>query len=156
MDESSRDALVRLVREQRVAALGTLFHGGPLVSLVPFSVAPDLSSFEIHVSRLAQHTQGLLGSGRVGLMIAEPDRPSRNPQTLPRLSIQGEATALDPDTPEYAEARSRYLEKFPNAGMNFQLADFLLVRIEPRSARLVSGFGRIFDLSPDDLAATGP
>ena len=59
--------------------LGTLFHGVPLVSLVLFSAADDGSAIDIHVSRLAQHTQGLLESGRVGLMIAEPDRDSRNP-----------------------------------------------------------------------------
>ncbi|MFO0889572.1 MAG: pyridoxamine 5'-phosphate oxidase family protein [Isosphaeraceae bacterium] len=153
MDQPSREALVRLAREQRIAALGTLFQGAPLVSMVLFSAADDLSSFDVHVSRLAQHTQGLLGEGRVGLMLAEPDRPTRNPQTLARLSIQGQAIVIPADHPEFAEARSRYLAKFPNAEMNFQLPDFLMVRIVPRSARLVTGFGRIFDLSAEDLAA---
>jgi len=153
MDDQSRDALVRIAREQRVAALGTLFQGAPLVSMVLFSAAEDLSSIDIHVSRLAQHTRGLLESGQVGLMIAEPDRPTRNPQTLPRLSLQGTASILDPDDAEYAEARTLYLAKYPTAEMNFQLADFLLVRIRPRSARLVTGFGRIFDLEADDLRA---
>jgi putative heme iron utilization protein len=151
MDEQSRMTLGRLVRDQRVAALGTIFQGAPLVSLLLFSSAPDLSAFDIHVSRLAQHTQGLLGSGRVGLMIAEQDRESRNPQTLPRLSIQGQAVPLHPDHSEFDEARSRYLAKFPAAELNFQLPDFLLVLIVPQSARLVTGFGRIFDLDAEDL-----
>jgi putative heme iron utilization protein len=151
MDSQSQQSLERLVRDERIASLGTLFRGAPLVSLVLFSAAPDGSAIDVHVSRLAQHTHGLLESKLVGLMIAEPDRDSRNPQTLTRLSIQGEARAISTDDPEYEVARDMYLSKFPNAALNFQLGDFLLVRIEPRTGRLVTGFGRIFDLDADDL-----
>ena len=152
MVSQSRQILVRLVKEQRTAALGTLFHGAPLVSLVPFSAAPDLSAIAIHVSRLAQHTKGLLEFGKVGLIIAEPEREGRNPQTLARLSIQGDAAPIAPSDPEYTDARDSYLQKFPSAALNFQLGDFLLVRIVPSSARLVTGFGKIFDLMPEDFA----
>jgi heme iron utilization protein len=151
MDSQSQQLLARLVREERIASLGTLFHGAPLVSLVLFSADADGSAIDIHVSRLAQHTQGLLESGQVGLMIAEPDRDSRNPQTLARLSIQGEARPIPTSGPEYDAARDLYLSKFPTAALNFELGDFLLVRIRPHSARLVTGFGRIFDLNADDL-----
>ena len=155
MDDQSRQTLARMLREQRVASLGTLFRGEPLVSMVLFSAAADASAIDIHVSRLAQHTQGLLEHRRVGLMIAEQDRESRNPQTLARLSLQGEATILPVGSPEYEVARENYLHKFPNAALNFELGDFLLVRIRPHSARLVTGFGRIFDLSGEDLADLG-
>jgi len=151
MDSQSRHALARLIRDQRIASLGTIFHGCPLVSLVLFSAAPDLSGIDIHVSRLAQHTQGLLDAGRVGLMIAEPDRESRNPQTIARLSLQGEAQILSADHPEYQEAQEAYLLKFPNTALNFQLGDFLLIRLAVQSARLVTGFGKIFDLAGEDL-----
>ncbi len=151
MDSESQRSLARLVRDERIASLGTLFQGTPLVSLVLFSAAADGSAIDIHVSRLAQHTQGLLESARVGVMIAEPDRDSRNPQTLARLSIQGEARPMPTDAPDYDAARTSYLDKVPTAALNFQLGDFLLVRIRPHSARLVTGFGRIFDLKADDL-----
>ena len=151
MDSQSKHALARLFHEQRIASLGTTFRGSPLVSLVLFSVTSDLSGIDIHVSRLAQHTQGLLDSGRVGLMIAEPDRESRNPQTIARLSLQGQAEILSSERPEYEEAQAAYLRKFPNTAMNFQLGDFLLIRITVQSARLVTGFGKIFDLTGDDL-----
>jgi putative heme iron utilization protein len=85
------------------------------------------------------------------MMIAEPDHGSRNPQTLARLSIQGQAIPLVHDSADLDEARSAYLAKFPTSALNFQLGDFLLVRIHPQSARLVTGFGRIFDLTPEDL-----
>jgi hypothetical protein len=110
MDSQSRQILARLVKEQRTAALGTLFHGSPLVSLVPFAAAPDLSAIFIHVSQLAQHTQGLLDPGNVGLMIAEPERENRNPQALARLSIQGVADAIAPSDSECTDAREVYLQ----------------------------------------------
>lgn len=152
MDDASRLSLARLVHDQRTAALGTLFHGSPLVSMVLYSPAPDASGFDIHVSRLAQHTRGLLDSPRVGLMIAEPDRASRNPQTLARLSIQGVVEILPEESPEHDAAKAAYLDRFPTAAINFQLGDFLLARIRPTSARLITGFGKIFDLSSADLA----
>ena len=52
MDIQSQQSLARLVRDERIAALGTLFHGAPLVSLVLFSAADDLSAIHIHVSWL--------------------------------------------------------------------------------------------------------
>ena len=155
VDDQSRQTLARMLREQRVASLGTLFRGEPLVSMVLFSAAAGASAIDIHISRLAQHTQGLLEHRRVGLMIAEQDRESRNPQTLARLSLQGEATSCRPAARSTRSPGTDYLHKFPNAALNFELGDFLLVRIRPHSARLVTGFGRIFDLSGEDLADLG-
>ena len=143
--------LATLIRSQRVASLGSLYQGAPLVSLVPYAVAPNFGAFYIHISRLAQHTEAILADARVSLMIAEPDAPDANPQTLARLSLRGEA-APDPG------AKDAYLAKFPDAAFNFTLADFTLYRITPLAARFVGGFGRIVDLSPADLtrAATLP
>jgi putative heme iron utilization protein len=151
MDSQSEQTLKRLLREERIAALGTLFRGAPLVSMVPFSASEDGPAIDIHVSRLAQHTQGLLESRLVGLMIAEPDRASRNPQTLARLSLQGTATPLEPGDQAYEIARDQYLRKFPSADFNSRLGDFVLVQIHPHSARLVTGFGRIFDLGAPEM-----
>ncbi|QEH32803.1 Pyridoxamine 5'-phosphate oxidase [Aquisphaera giovannonii] len=159
MDKHSHDALAHLVHSQRVASLGTLVDGAPYISLVPFAPAFGPAAFDIHVSRLARHTEGLLAFRRVGLLIAEPDRQTRNPQAIPRLSVQAEAVPLSPGDPEYKAARAGYLERFPAAAMNFDLGDFLLVRLLPHAARFVGGFGRIFDLKAEDLetlAATPP
>lgn len=148
MDDATRDTLLRLVRERGIAALGTRHgdDGWPLVSMVLYAAEPDLSALYIHVSRLAQHTQGLLADPRLGLLIGEADRPSRNPLTLPRVSILGRAGAIGPDSPRFGPARDLYLGAHPTAAMNFELADFLLYAIRPVSARFVAGFGRIADL----------
>jgi putative heme iron utilization protein len=152
MDHSDRRILILLVRERSLASLGTLIEGVPVVSMVLYASAPDLSCLYLHVSRLAQHTRGLLEQPRVGLLISQPDRPSRNPLTLARVSIQGLAEPLQEDSPTFEQARERYLEVHPTAAINFQLPDFLLVRVRPESARFISGFGKIFDLDRESWA----
>lgn len=157
MDNQSQQTLARLIRAQRVAALGTLRDGGPLVSMILYAAAPDFSAYYIHASRLAQHTQDILQDARVSLMIAETDTGVPDPQTLARVSIRGEAVEVPPTIADYAEARLLYLTKFPQAFPNFGLGDFALYRIQPRRARFVAGFGQIFNLTLADFkkVATG-
>ena len=59
MDHDSQLVLGRLIRHQRVAALGTLRKGEPVVTLIAYAVAADFSDFYIHISRLAKHTQNI-------------------------------------------------------------------------------------------------
>lgn len=151
MDHSSEQTLIRLLRTQRVAALGTLRDGGPLVSQVLFAAAPDFSMYFMHISRLAQHTQDILGDPRVSLMIADTDDGIGDPLVLARVSIRGEAAIIVPGTGEYAAARAGYLAKFPQAAVNFQLGDFALYGIEPQAARYVAGFGKVFNLRRDSF-----
>ena len=53
MDEQSEQTLARLIRETRIAALGTLHDGEPNLAMVAYSFAEDFSAFYIHVSRWA-------------------------------------------------------------------------------------------------------
>jgi putative heme iron utilization protein len=159
MDQANRQTLISLVRERALAALGTIVEGRPVVTMVLYASEPDLSCLYLHVSRLAQHTRGLLAQGHVGLLICEPDRASRNPLTLARVSLQGMAAPLPVDSPEFEHARDRYLDVHPTAAINFQLPDFLLFGVRPESARFIAGFGKIFDLDRESwahLAAPGP
>ena len=152
-DSSPQIEYARLIRSQRIASLGTLREGSPFVSLVPFAETTDLSTFLIHISRLALHTQDILQDARVGLMIAEPDEGTRNPQTLPRASIQGKAVVVPRGSKEYDALADLYLHKFPDAAMTFSLGDFELYRIDAQSARFVAGFGQIFNFGRLDFQA---
>jgi heme iron utilization protein len=159
MDDSDRHILISLVRECSLAALGTIVEGAPLVSMVLCASEPDLSYLYLHVSRIAQHTRGLLSQPCVGLLICEPDRVSRNPLTLARVSIQGLAAPLEEGSLAFENARSLYLAVHPTAAINFDLPDFLLLAVHPESARFIAGFGKIFDLDREAwgrLAATAP
>ena len=148
MDASTLTSLAGLIRGRRVGALGTLRAGGePLVSMIAYAPEPDFGGFIVLASGLAQHTQDFRRDPRAGLMIAEPDDdPVRDPQTLARLSILGAVVPVEDEG--LAEARTLYLARFPHAERLFLLGDFALYRLVPRTARLVAGFGRTYDLSP--------
>ena len=152
MDSPTRRELVELVRARGIAALGTLHGGAPLVSMVLYATSPDLSALFIHVSHLAQHTAGLLNDRRVGLMIAEPDKPSRNPLAMARVSIQAVAKPLEPGSPTYERARAAYVVAHPAAAYNFELGGFHLIRLKPLSARFVAGFGKIVEIDAEGWA----
>ena len=151
MDDGTATLLARLIRTQRVAALGTLRQGAPLVSMVLTLPAPDFSAFFLHVSRLAWHTQDLLADPRVSLSIAATDDGARNPQVLERVSVRGEALPLLDNPGGHAALKDAWLARLPESAINFELADFLFFRVTPRDARFVAGFGRIHNLSPKGL-----
>jgi putative heme iron utilization protein len=151
MDPDSKTTLAGLIRTRRIAALGTLRKGEPMVTMVMFVPAADFSEFYIHTSRLAMHTQNILKHPEVSLMICESEQEGEDPQTLARVSIAGTATMVAVTHEHYDLAKRLYLEKYPAASFNFQLGDFAIYAIRTRSARYVAGFGRIFNLTTADL-----
>jgi len=151
MEAELEKKLAEMIRSSRVAGLGTLRDGAPLVSLVAYLPEDDFSAFCIHVSQLAQHTQGILADPRVGLLIAEKDDSRTNPQTLARISILGVAEQIGSNDTEYPSIRSRYISRFPQSAPLFGFGDFGLWRIVPNSARFVAGFAQAFNLTLDAL-----
>ncbi|OGA39815.1 MAG: hypothetical protein A3G28_02980 [Betaproteobacteria bacterium RIFCSPLOWO2_12_FULL_68_19] len=152
MDADTSRALAALIRSQRITHLGTLRSGAPLVSMTLYLPAQDFSAFYLHVSRLAWHTQDMLQEARVALSIAENDDGRADPFTLMRVSIRGEASLL---TKEISSLKGAWLARFPEQAINFELADFSFWQVTPRDARFVAGFGRIHNLSGDDLVHSG-
>ncbi|MBI5879426.1 MAG: pyridoxamine 5'-phosphate oxidase family protein [Chloroflexi bacterium] len=152
MDTYSARKLAALIRQGRVASLGTLRDGAPLVSLVVFSAAEDFSEFYVHVSRLAQHTQDIMNDPRVSLMIAESESGVADAQTLARVSMRGNAVAVVRADTRFETIKQQYLQKFPASEQNFDLGDFSLYGIVPQGARFVAGFGKILNLTPANFA----
>jgi hypothetical protein len=156
-DPDDLKRLRRLLDSQPVAALGTLHRDEPAVSMVPFVLRPAAGDLLIHVSGLATHTRDLHEHPRASLMVMAAPSPDVMPQALPRVTLQCDAVPLPrdgaDDAARYAAARADYLARFPDAAMMFELGDFVLVALRPRSARLVAGFGRAHGLVGDGLAA---
>jgi len=123
--------------------------------LVLYARATDLTEYILHLSRLAIHTRCLQADPRAALLLTEADSGQGNPQTLARLSLQGTAAALPKASPEHAAAQARYLAKYPQAAPIFDLGDFDLYRFTVTEGRFISAFGRIFDLTPDDMRRAG-
>jgi len=151
MDANLEKSLAEMIRSSRMAGLGTLRDGFPLVSMVAYLPEDDFSSFYIHVSQLAQHTKGMLADSHVGLLIAQADDGRADPQTLARISILGEAEQVAKDDFGYPEIQARCIYRFPQSAPLFGFGDFGLWRIVPKSARFVAGFAQAFNLAPDTL-----
>jgi len=157
METEIRGELARLIRGHRWAALATLGREAPLASMVAYAPEPDFSGFLMLLSRLSLHTRSLLEHPRASLAISEPDTRAGNPQTLARVSIQGEATPITEDMPGYVEARAVYEKRLPASSPLFGFGDFLLFRLVPREARFVAGFAQAYTLTAEDLReAAGP
>src|SRR3954471_18258668 len=156
MDSETAALLSRLLRKERVAHLATLRGGAPMASMTLYLPAPDFGAFFVHVSRLAWHTQDMGQDPRVALSIAETDDGRADPFTLMRATVRGEALTLPNDGNDFASLKSRWLERFPEQAINFELADFSFWRIAPRDARFVAGFGRIHNLSASEPGSILP
>jgi putative heme iron utilization protein len=148
MDAETSALLKSLILKERVAHLATLRGGAPMASMTLYLPAADFSAFYVHVSRLAWHTQDMQHDPRVALSISETDDRRPDPFTLMRVTLRGDATDLKGDL----SLKERWLERFPEQAINFQLADFSFWKIAPRDARFVAGFGRIHNISATDLA----
>ncbi len=157
MDHDSAAELRALVAQQLVAALGTLHAGRdgdePFVSMVPVAWLPGaVPRPVIHISALAPHTRDLQTCVRVSLMLTALLAADANPQALARLTLQADAHVLERDSAAWQTAREAYLARFARAEQTFALGDFMLVALQPRSARFVAGFGRAHGLTANGLA----
>ena len=147
MDRETSLLLRNLLLKERIAHLGTLRNGAPMVSMTLFMPEKDFSAFYVHVSRLAWHTQDMAQDPRVALSIAETDDGRADPFTLMRVTVRGEALRIAQND----DLKSRWLERFPEQAINFELADFSFWKVTPRDARFVAGFGRIHNVSAMEL-----
>ena len=148
MDAGTGAALARLINAERIAHLATLRGGAPMASMTLYLPAPDFSAFFVHASRLAWHTQDMAQDGRVALSIAQTDDRRADPFTLMRVTIRGDAAVF---SDQDSSLKQKWLTKFPEQAINFELADFSFWRIAPHDARFVAGFGRIYNLSAAEL-----
>ena len=134
-------ALARQVaRACHKASLATLDRtGAPYVSLVTLALDHDLSVI-IYVSAMSAHTRNMTDDSRVAVLLDGTDGHP-NPQTGPRLSMQGNAAKVE-DAAEQARLRTRFLARNPGAAEYTTFADFALWKVAPSRAQFVGGFGR--------------
>ena len=153
MDNKLNQILSKLVRGRAIAALATLDQGEPFVSMVPYVLFGTGPDFLIHVSLLSAHTRHMLQHPRVSLMVSAAENTidengtAIQPQALPRVTLQGDAIRLDASGVDYAKGKALYLERFAPAAQMFELPDFSLFKISPRSLRFIAGFGSAHNLS---------
>ena len=151
MDTEAREQLANLVNAIRWSTLATVnADGTPLASEVAF-VTWTNSKFLVHLSQLARHTRNLLERPHCSLSVAELDDGRADPQTLARASLQGQASVIRRDAPNYQAAKSAYLARLPQAEPRFDFGDFHLFELTVVSGQFVGGFARAFKISAGDL-----
>jgi len=141
----ARIAAKKLMRKGRSGALATLMAGSgdPYCSLVNVASAPDGTPLLL-LSKLAVHTKNLLADSRASLMLDE--RKEGDPLQGARVMLMGRLAATEEPT-----ARAAYLRRQPEAEMFAGFADFAFYRMAVNRAHLVAGFGRIVDLTAQDV-----
>ncbi len=147
-DFSASQLARSLLRRSRQGALATLAPGSgdPYCSLVNVASSWDGSPILL-ISRLALHTRNLLADSRVSLMLDE--RAEGDPLEGARVMLAGRAEQAR--EAEEAILRRRYLNAHPSAEAFVNFKDFSFFRIKPTGAHLVAGFGRIVDLTAEQL-----
>ena len=151
MSKNDLQPLCTLLHQQRWAALATIRNGEPYCSMVAYVAAEDLSSFTLHLSTLAPHTQRLLKNPRISLAISETDQRLKDPQTLARATLNGLIQAIEQDDPRYPQLKQRYLEKLPESEMLFSFADFKLYEFVADKIRDVGGFANAHSVTEQQL-----
>jgi putative heme iron utilization protein len=146
------DEAVRLVLGGRWAALATTGDRGPLGSMVSYAVEPRFGGVLMFLSRLSLHIRNLETSPEASLVVSLPDGPAVvDPQTIPRVSLQGPVATIDRSDPGFAAAWRIYTVRLPTAQARLGLGDFTLYRLLPEEARFVGGFGAARTLRGDAL-----
>ncbi len=138
----SRDIMRRALK----GSLATLHRetGYPYASLVTIAALPDGSPLTL-ISTLAEHTKNILNDPRASILFDETGGRG-DPLEGARLSVFGTMEVVsDP------AARARFLTRNPSAEMYADFDDFAFYQLRVEGAHFVGGFGRINDLTVQDL-----
>jgi putative heme iron utilization protein len=144
--DSNAEVARSLLGAGGTASLATLEpDGGPYASYVVTATAADGAPLML-LSRLARHSQNLKRDPRASLLfVREPEAGSESMTAL-RLTLTGRCLKESD-----AESRRLFLERHPDAERFAGFGDFSLYRFEIAGGHLVAGFGRIVDLTPEEL-----
>lgn len=134
------------IRKGMKATLATLHHdtGYPYASLVTTATDFDNSPILL-ISDLALHTQNILINNRASLLF-DGTGGENNPLEGSRLSVWGKVART-----EEKNTKTRFLARHPDASVYASFSDFSFFKMKIEAAHFVAGFGKIADLSSEEL-----
>lgn len=147
MDTDLEQLLKALIRNTKLASLGTSENNLPYVSMMPYSVSKDDNEFYILAADNATHTKNLQTNPNVSLLICQPAHLMKNPQSLARVTVSGPIEMVSETESDYEEIKEDYIKKNPTTKEIFTISSFHLYRIKIREARYVAGFGQVYSLT---------
>lgn len=152
MEREVLDAIRELLDSHSVLSLAVLVDGEPEAGLLPYAVRADYGAVYVQASTLARHARGLQPGARVGILIHESEGVGADPMQLTRLTVQAVAAVLDKSTDHFRSAQTRFVERFPGAGMTLAMGDFNLYELTLGRGRFVQGFARAYNVGQDTFA----
>ncbi|HYW20864.1 MAG TPA: pyridoxamine 5'-phosphate oxidase family protein [Nodularia sp. (in: cyanobacteria)] len=125
--------------------------GIPNASYTPF-VMDDAKNIYIYVSGLAIHTQNIHINPRVSVLFIEDESKSEQIFARRRLSFDCTATLIERETENWNQIVAQFKQRFGELIEVFRgLPDFRIFRLTPSSGRLVVSFGKIYEISGNQL-----
>jgi putative heme iron utilization protein len=119
-------------------------NGHPYASLV--TLATDASGAPtLLISDLARHTANLAKDPRASIMVDETGALA-DPLQGARVTLYGRVERTADEA-----VRRRFLARHPEASFYADFPDFAFCRLVVEGAHYIGGFGRIFDLAPNEL-----
>jgi putative heme iron utilization protein len=152
MLKSTARAIRGLLDGERVLSIAVIVDGLPHAGLLPFVPQPGYAGVLVHASRMSRHGAGLASGGAAGILLHEQDATGKDPLQLKRAAFDCSVHPLERKGEEWLAGRERYLGRFPDSRITFNLGDFSLYRLELRQGLYVGGFGRAIEIPPRDIA----
>ncbi len=144
---SSSRVARRVLRLAASGALATLnAKGGPFASLVTVATTPAGAPILL-LSRLAVHTQNLAREARASLLLTGAIGENGDSLAAARLTLVGRINGPHDDP----VLRQRFLARHAEAASYAGFTDFGFNLFDVEGGHLVAGFGRIAELTPDDI-----
>jgi putative heme iron utilization protein len=129
--------LVYLARTGSLSTMSRKQPGFPFGSVMPFGIDPRGRPIFL-ISTMAMHTQNIQADSRASLLVAQPDSTG-DPLGASRLTLLGNVVTVPEQ--DRAEARSLYLERYPNSKYWVDYEDFYFYGMDVVDVYYVGGFG---------------
>jgi len=145
--EEARADLASLLGSFLSVHLATVDPGGePNASYAP-ALIDDGRNFYVYVSALAGHTENLRRTARASVLVIEDETLSAQIFARKRASFSCDASLIERHSESWEARLDDFTDKFGNLVKRLRkMEDFQLFLLAPRSGRLVTGFGRAFDV----------
>ena len=124
--------------------------GQPEASYAPFIRLDGV--WYVYISELAQHTQNLLTTLQVSILLIEPEQTASNLFARKRASFQMCAKEVSRETERWSLIMDTFDAQFGDIIMVLRnLTDFHLMAMTPVSGGFVRGFAQAFTLGGNDM-----
>jgi len=143
VNAEQKQKLLTLFAQEQVAILITQGDQWPTGTLQAFAETPDLDLlFIMRIS--AEKYQNVVARPKVTVMVDTRDVGRVATFEIARASVQGEATDVPRDTPDWAALKAVFLKKNPFEAPFFDSDLLRMVRIKPKRISYANGIKDTF------------